>query len=109
MQDHLIAFTTHPPPVFAPKGHPGPPRFPFEAGQVNIHSVSALAVEAVSIEKGVERPIRVAVSLSNSAGIYQVDELLKRKLSNSTLEPYVEVVATIAGESERRLIGSYKL
>jgi len=68
-----------------------------------------LAVEAVSIEKGSERPVRVAVSLSNSAGIFQVDELLKRKLNNSTLEPYVEVVANISGESERRLIGAYKL
>lgn len=87
----------------------GRSRIPFEAGQVNIHSVSALAVEAVNIEKGVERPVRVAISLSNSAGIYQVDELLKRKLNNSTLEPYVEVVANIVGESERRLIGIYKL
>jgi len=87
----------------------GRSRIPFEAGQVNIHSVSALAIEAVSIEKGSERPVRVAVSLSNSAGIFQVDELLKRKLNNSTLEPYVEVVASISGESERRLMGTYKL
>lgn len=87
----------------------GRSRIPFEAGQVNIHSVSALAVEAVSIEKGEERPIRVSVKLSNSAGIYQLDELLKRKLNNSTLAPYVEVVASIVGESERRLIEFYKL
>jgi hypothetical protein len=87
----------------------GRSRIPFEAGQVNIHSVSALAIEAVNIEKGTDRPVRVAVTLSNSAGIFQVDELLKRKLSNSTLEPYVEVVARISGESERRLIGVYKL
>jgi hypothetical protein len=46
--------------------------------------------------------------MSNSAGIFQVDELLRRKLTNSTLAPYVEVVASISGESERRLIEVYK-
>ncbi len=87
----------------------GRSRIPFETGQVNIHSVSALAVEEVSIEKGVERPVRVAITLSNSAGIFQVDELLKRKLKNSTLAPYVEVVAQVVGETERRLLEVYKL
>ncbi len=87
----------------------GRSRIPFEAGQVNIHSVSALAVEAVKIEPGVERPVRVAIRLSNSAGIFQVDELLKRKLKNSTLAPYVEVEARLEGETERRLVEVYKL
>lgn len=87
----------------------GRSRIPFEAGQVNIHSVSALAVETVKIERGVERPVRVDVGLSNSAGIFQLDELLKRKLKNSTLAPYVEVVAQITGETERRLLEIYKL
>jgi hypothetical protein len=87
----------------------GRSRIPFEAGQVNIHSVSALAVEAVKIEPGVERPVRVSISLSNSAGIFQLDELLKRKLKNSTLAPYVEVEARLEGETERRLMGVYRL
>jgi len=87
----------------------GRSRIPFEAGQLNIHSVSALAVEAVQIEKGAERPVRLAITLSNSAGIFQVDELLKRKLKNSTLVPYVEVEARIEGETERRLLEIYKL
>jgi len=87
----------------------GRSRIPFEAGQLNIHSVSALAVEAVQIEKAAERPVRLAITLSNSAGIFQVDELLKRKLKNSTLVPYVEVEARIEGETERRLLEVYKL
>jgi len=87
----------------------GRSRIPFEAGQLNIHSVSALAVEAVQIEKGAERPVRLAITLSNSAGIFQVDELLRRKLKNSTLAPYVEVEARIEGETERRLLEVYKL
>jgi metal-dependent HD superfamily phosphatase/phosphodiesterase len=87
----------------------GRSRIPFEAGQVNIHSVSARAVQAVHIEKGLERPVRVAITLSNSAGIFQVDELLRRKLKNSTLAPYVEVEARLEGETERRLVEVYRL
>jgi hypothetical protein len=87
----------------------GRSRIPFEAGQVNIHSISALAVEQVVIERGEERAVRVLIELSNSAGIFQVDELLKRKLRNSTLAPYVEVVARITGETETRLLQVYKL
>lgn len=87
----------------------GRSRIPFEAGQVNIHSVSALAVEAVNIQKGKERPVQVDIRLGNSAGIFQVDALLKAKLKNSTLAPYVEVVAHIESETERRLFEVYKL
>lgn len=87
----------------------GRSRIPFEAGQVNIHSVSAMAVKAVNLEKGVDRPVRIAISLGNSAGIFQIDELLKRKLRNSTLAPYVEVVARSEAETERRLFEVYKL
>jgi metal-dependent HD superfamily phosphatase/phosphodiesterase len=47
--------------------------------------------------------------LSNSAGIFQIDELLKRKLKNSTLAPYVEVEARLEGETEQRLVEVYRL
>ncbi|MEA3406569.1 MAG: HD domain-containing protein [Chloroflexota bacterium] len=87
----------------------GRSRIPFEAGEINIHSVSALAVEEVNIEKGEERPVRILIRLRNSAGIFQIDELLKRKLRNSTLAPYVEVIARIEGEMEPRLFEIYEL
>lgn len=87
----------------------GRSRIPFEAGSVNIHSVSAQAIKAVSIAKGEDRPVRIAISLSNPAGIYQVDELLKRKLRNSTLAPYVEVEARLEGEGETQIFEVFKL
>ncbi len=86
----------------------GRTRIPFEAGEVNIHSVSAQAVESVKIEKGTEHPVRIDITLNNSAGIFQVDELLKRKLANSTLAPFVEVVAQLETEKERRILQLYK-
>lgn len=86
----------------------GRSRIPFESGSVNIHSVSAQAIEEVKIEKGEELPVRVDILLNNSAGIFQVDELLKRKLANSTLAPYVEVVAHLETDEERKILETHK-
>lgn len=87
----------------------GRSRIPFESGKVNIHSISAKAVDSVDIEAGSERPVRLVITLANSAGIFQVDELLRNKLKNSSIADHVEVTARIEGEMERRLIGSYNL
>jgi len=88
----------------------GRSRIPFEAGGVNIHSVSAQAVDDVSITKGETRPVQIDITLTNSAGIFQVDELLRKKLVNSTLEPYVEVAARLKeGEGERRILEMVRL
>jgi len=87
----------------------GRSRIPFETGSVNIHSLSAAAIEDIVIEKGSEKPVCIHIHMVNSAGIFQVDELLKKKLYGSGLEPYVEVSATIAGDAEKKLISGMKL
>jgi metal-dependent HD superfamily phosphatase/phosphodiesterase len=53
--------------------------------------------------------VRIEIVMNNSSGIFQVDGLLKAKLTGSGLEPYVEVVAHIDTESEKRLVPVYKL
>jgi metal-dependent HD superfamily phosphatase/phosphodiesterase len=87
----------------------GRSRIPFQAGLVNIHSVSASAIEQIKIEKGELKPIRIVVLMNNSAGIFQVDELLKNKLEGSGLEPYVEVEAVIEGETEKKLLHKFRI
>lgn len=88
----------------------GRSRIPFQAGEVNIHSVSAAAIESVSLKRGkADKPIVIEIAMNNSAGIFQVDELLKRKLSNSTIAPYVQVIARIESETEKRLVEVYSL
>jgi metal-dependent HD superfamily phosphatase/phosphodiesterase len=87
----------------------GRSRIPFERGRVSIHSLSAAAIDEVSIDDGEERPIRIEIVMNNSSGIYQVDGLLKAKLRGSGLEPYVEVVAHIDTEAEKRLVPIYRL
>jgi hypothetical protein len=86
----------------------GRSRIPFEAGQVNIHSVSAQAVSAVHLRKGEKKPVRLEIVLNNSAGIFQVDELLRGKLHNSSIAPYIEVVARIEGEAEKHIVTVYE-
>ena len=87
----------------------GRSRIPFEAGAVNIHAVSAAAIETVTLKKGQTKPVLIEIAMNNSAGIFQLDELLKRKLANSSIAPYVEVTAHIGGETEKRLIEVYAL
>jgi uncharacterized protein len=87
----------------------GRSRIPFQAGKINIHSVSAAAIEKISIEPGESKPIRIVVEMSNSAGIFQVEELLKNKLEGSGLEAYVEVDASIKGEAEKKLIHTFRI
>ena len=71
---------------------------------LSIHSISAAAIEAVHIEHGEEKPVRLRIEMSNSAGVFQLDQLFREKLSGSGLEPYVEVEALIEGEEEKRLV-----
>ncbi len=87
----------------------GRSRIAFERGRVGIHSLSAAAIEEVEITDGEEKPIRISIRMNNSSGIYQVDGLLKAKLRGSGLEPYVEVIAHIDTEAEKRLVPLYEL
>lgn len=87
----------------------GRSRIPFQAGNVNIHSVSAAAIDKVEISHGEERPIRIRIVMNNSAGIFQVDELMKDKLKGSGIEHHVEVEATVTGETEKKLVTIVKI
>jgi metal-dependent HD superfamily phosphatase/phosphodiesterase len=87
----------------------GRSRIPFERGSVTIHSLSAAAIDGVQITDGEERPVLVEIDMNNSAGIFQVDTLLKAKLRGSGLERYLEVVARIDTEAEKSLVPLYRL
>jgi len=66
----------------------------FQLGSIDIHSISALAVDEVMILRGKEVPIEVRVLMNNSAGIFQVEETLTRKVLHSPIRDYVTIVAT---------------
>ncbi len=87
----------------------GRSRVPFETRRPNIHSLSAAAIDDVTIEPGEERAVRIEIAMNNSAGIFQVDELLATKLRGSGLEDQIEVVAQINAEHEKRLVTVFRI
>src|SRR3954471_18610661 len=87
----------------------GRSRIPFEKGRVSMHSLSAAAIDDVSIADGESRPVKIEIVMNNSSGLFQVDGLLKAKLRGSGLEPYVEVIAHIDTDAEKRLVPVYRL
>src|SRR6476660_4514879 len=86
----------------------GRTRIPLESGHEGIHSISAAAVDEVRIGQGDERPVKIEIQLNNSAGIFQVDELLATKIRGTPLEGRVEVIAEVKGESEKRLLSGFR-
>jgi len=88
----------------------GRARIPFKLGAINIHSVSALAIQKVSIEEGNrEKPVLIKIKMKNSAGIFQITELLKRKIKGTPLEKYVKIVAEIEGEYEEKILDKFEI
>ena len=87
----------------------GRSRIPFSQGSVSIHSLSAAAIEAVHIDSGEVKPVRLVIEMSNSAGVFQLDQLFREKLAGSGLEPYIELEARIEGEHEKRLFQEFRL
>jgi metal-dependent HD superfamily phosphatase/phosphodiesterase len=88
----------------------GRSRIPFESGRVSIHSLSAAAIEEVNIRPADSGGrVLVQIMMNNSAGLYQVDNLLKSKLRGSGLEEHIEVEAAIEGETEKRLLSTFRL
>ena len=87
----------------------GRSRIPFERGRVSMHSLSAAAIDDVSVKDGGSKPVMIEIVMNNSSGLFQVDGLLKAKLRGSGLEPYVEVIAHIDTDAEKRLVQVYNL
>jgi metal-dependent HD superfamily phosphatase/phosphodiesterase len=82
----------------------GRARIPYESGRMDIHSVSAIAIENVMILEGDEKPVTIKIEMSNPAGIYQVDNLLWAKIKGSGIEKYVYVEAVIKEGEEKKVV-----
>lgn len=70
-------------------------RLAFDLGKHDIHSISALSIESVDIHKGKDKLIEIHVAMSNSAGIYQVQQTLVNKVVRSPFRDYIEIVADL--------------
>jgi len=71
----------------------GRSRIPYESGGRGINTLSSQAIQNVRLIEGDRTPVLVEIEMINAAGVYQVDNLLKAKLSESLLEEQVRIVA----------------
>ena len=71
----------------------GRSRIPYEHGGRGINTLSSQAIQNVRLMEGDGTPVLVEIEMINAAGVYQVDNLLKAKLSESLLEDEIRIVA----------------
>lgn len=82
----------------------GRSRIPYEKGRRGINTLSSQAIRQVSLRPGDETAVTVEIEMTDAVGVYQVDELLKRKLNDSRIEDHVRIVAVNAQTDSRELI-----
>ena len=71
----------------------GRSRVPYEEGGRGINTVSSQAIEQVAVRKGDQTPVEVVIRMTNAAGVYQVDSLLKAKIDGSLLDDRIRIIA----------------
>ncbi|WP_135819967.1 HD domain-containing protein [Halostella litorea] len=87
----------------------GRSRMPYEMGGRGINTLSSRAIRSVSLQRGDERPVLVEIEMTNAAGVYQVDNLLKAKLRGSGLEDDVRIVAVNTKDEGDQLVERIEL
>ena len=87
----------------------GRARIPFTAGKKDIHALSAMSIRDVKIRKSKLKPVIVEISMYNESGIFQVDQLLRKKIAGTKLEGYIEVVAQVENQQRKTVLSRYTL
>ncbi len=73
----------------------GRARTPYKLGNFDSHLISALSIKKVDILPGEDRPLRILVDMSHTAGVFQVEYVLGKKIRETALRNMVEVVMNI--------------
>ncbi|MFC6718544.1 HD domain-containing protein [Natrialbaceae archaeon GCM10025810] len=87
----------------------GRSRIPYEHGGRGINTLSSQAISRVSLQEGDSTPVLVEIAMTNAAGVYQVDNLLKAKLEGSGLEEEIRIVAVNTNENREQLVERIEL
>ena len=81
----------------------GRSRVPYLSGKNDIHAISAQAINKVTIIKGDMKPVSIQVFMDNPAGIFQIEEVIGKKIRSSGIREFVEVIASMNGEEIKTL------
>ncbi|QSG05579.1 HD domain-containing protein [Halapricum desulfuricans] len=87
----------------------GRSRIPYEHGGRGINTVSSQAIENVRLQQGEDSAVLVEIEMTNAAGVYQVDNLLKAKLRDSGLEEHIRIVAVNTHQQGNRIVERIEL
>ncbi|MFB6163335.1 MAG: HD domain-containing protein [Halococcoides sp.] len=87
----------------------GRSRMPYQHGSRGINTVSSQAIERVNLREGTETPVLVEIEMTNAAGVYQVDNLLKAKLQASGIEEFVRIVALNGSDGGDQIVERIEL
>lgn len=87
----------------------GRSRIPYDEGSRGINTLSSRAIEQVTLQRGDDVPVLVEIQMTDAAGVYQVDELLKAKLEGSGLEDDIHIVAVNTSDGEGQLVERIEL
>ncbi len=66
-----------------------------DAAPGDIHKYSSSAIEKVSIGKGNKKAVSLNIEMSESAGLFQIEEVLFPKINASPIKPYIELYTSI--------------
>jgi uncharacterized protein len=71
----------------------GRARIPYRGGNVDMHSISATAIKRVDIEHGEYKPVSIKIYMDNPAGVFQIEEVIGKKLATSGIANLIELIA----------------
>ncbi|MFH0972167.1 MAG: HD domain-containing protein [Candidatus Micrarchaeota archaeon] len=77
----------------------GRARIPFRMGNMDIHTVSALAIRKIEVLEGKQKPVLLKILMSCVSGIFQVQEMLVRQVRQGKMADLVELQVEMAPES----------
>ena len=81
----------------------GRSRVPYLSGKNDIHAISAQAISKVNIVRGDMKSVSIQVFMDNPAGIFQIEEVIGKKIRSSGIGELVEVIASMDGREIKTL------
>lgn len=74
---------------------------------VDIENVSNNAIESVYVNEGTEKHVDIKITMTNPAGLFQIDDFVEEKLDPSGLKKYIDVKAFIIEEGKETLFKDF--
>lgn len=73
----------------------------------DIHKYSAMSIHRVDINNGDKpnKPVKITVEMDESAGVFQIEEVLLGKVDKSSIKKYIQIVAKLKSGKELLYLG----